>query len=357
MKLLILTTHFNHGGITSYIINLAKGLKNRGHHVIVGSSGGSCLKRLEDLGVSHINIPIRTKSELSPKVMISFLKLISFLREKDIQIIHSQTRVTQVLGAWLSFFGGIPFVSTCHGFFKPRLSRKIFPCWGKYVIAISQPVKEHLVNDLKVKERCVKVIYHGIDSERFKLYVQERPKINDSPVVGIIARLSDVKGHQYLIRAFKKVLAEIPHAKLLIIGEGPLKKELENLTRELNIEKSVSFMPPVDDSIRVLSLMDIFVMPSVKEGLGLSIMEAQAAGLPVVAFDVGAISNLIKNEETGILVNFADTEALAQAILSLIKDKQLAQRISQNAQQFIREKFPLEKMVEKTEEVYEESIS
>ena len=120
MKILLLTTHLNTGGIARYVISLAKALKHRGHTVFVASSGGDLEMTLVQEGIQHLFVDLRTKSELSPKVVKSFFGLKSFARKEGIDLIHAHTRVTQVLAALLSLYTKIPYVTTCHGFFRRR---------------------------------------------------------------------------------------------------------------------------------------------------------------------------------------------------------------------------------------------
>jgi len=361
MKILMLTTHFNYGGISRYILNLSRGLSARGNSVTVASSGGDALKALEESGVRHLHIPIRTKFELSLRIVMCLFKLIPFIKREKIDIIHSHTRVTQILGSILGNLTKVVYVSTCHGFFKKRIVRKIFPCWGKRVIAISDAVKEHLVRDFGIKPHRVKMVYNGVDSLRLsEMNQQDTDRLRDKfglkkgPVVGIVARLSEVKGHRFLIEAMQKVIEEFPGAELFIVGEGRLKEALRRLVTSLGMEKSVVFYPSVPDTYEVLSVMDVFAMPSLQEGLGLALMEAMAAGLPIVASDIGGIPALIKDGYNGLLVKPGDSGALAEAILSLLRDKHRASLTGKVARDFITKNFSLEKMAEETERVYRE---
>lgn len=361
MNVLLITTHLNHGGITSYIKSLAKGLKIKGHNVFIASSGGDCLDLFNKLKIQHFYIPMRTKSEISPKVCISFFKLLPFLKEKKIQIIHSQTRVTQLLGWLLSKFTRISYISTCHGFFKPKFSRKLFGCWGKTVIAISESVKKHLLEDFDVKEDRIRLIYHGIDLNNLqpinhKSQIREKLGLKRERTIGIIARLSEVKGQRELIYAFKLVREEYPHIQLLIVGEGKIKPQLLDLVSELKIKEDVLFLPPTSDTSEILGAFDVFCSPSLKEGLGLSLMEAMGYGIPAIASKTGGITDLIKDGETGLLVEIQDIKGLALAILRLLRDRRLAEDIRRNAKEFIRENFSSEKMVTQTIEVYKECL-
>lgn len=364
MNILYITNHLNIGGITSYVLTLGRGLKLRGHNIYIASSGGDFVSKFIQEGIIYIHIPIRTKNEASPKILISALKLLKAIEEYKIDLLHSNSRTTQVLGSLLNKLFNIPHISSCHGFFKKRFFRKVFACWGQKVIAISQPVKEHLIKDFKVNEKDTVVIHNGIDVEHFQASSIENREsrkktlgLDNGPVVGIIARLSDVKGHIYLIEAMKLVLEDIPNAQLLIVGEGKTRDELINLIYRLGIQKNVFLIPSVIDTACVLSIMDIFAMTSLKEGLGLSLMEAMASGLAVIGSDVGGIKTLIQEGFNGLLVKPKDSNALSKAILELLRDSEKRKFLGNNAKTFIAKNFSQEKMVLETEKLYLECLN
>ena len=359
MNILFLANHLNIGGITSYLDSLSTGLKEKGHNIHIASSGGDKLQDFLDSGVKFIQVPLKTKAEFSPKVLFSFFKLLPYIKKNKIDIIHANTRVTQVLGCLLGSFSAKPLVSTCHGFFKPRVFRKILPCWGRRVIAISQQVKDHLIDDFKVQADKIELINNGIDLKRFngpegfdKELIRSEIGLDDGPVVGIVGRLSDVKGHIYLIEALSIIAREIPEVKLLIVGEGKMFGQLEALSKRLKIEDKVYFINSVMDTRKVLSVMDIFAMPSLKEGLGLALMEAMASGLAVVGSDVGGIKTLIAHGENGLLVEPEDSKGLAGAITQLLKDKEKRRILGENARKFISTNFSSQKMSDETERLY-----
>lgn len=363
MKILFLTNHLNIGGVTSYCLTLAEALKERGHRVYIASSGGELLFKFIEKGINFVPVPLKTKKELSPKIVFSALKLFRTIKENKIDIVHSNSRTTQVLGCMLESYTGVTHIYTCHGFFKRRLHRRIFPCWGKKVIAISEQVKEHLIRDFKVNADDIRVIHNGIDVKRFEqnsLFDKHQAKINlgfgRGPVVGIIARLSDVKGHIYLIEAMKQVLEKVPSVQLLIIGEGKMKEALANRVKILGIEDSVYFLPAVSDTRPLLQLMDIFCMPSLEEGLGLSLMEAMASGLAVIGSDIGGIKTLIRDGFNGLLVPPQDISGLSLAISALLEDERKRSLLAQEAREFIWHNFSREKMAEETERVYSECL-
>ena len=364
MNILYLTNHLNIGGITSYALTLAGGIKKRGHNVYIASSGGELVSRFITAGVEYIPIPIKTKSEISYKVFISKFKLLKIIKDKNIDIIHANTRVTQVLSFLLRRSSGKPYIWTCHGFFKKRFFRKAFPCWGNKAIAISESVKEHLIKDFALSEKDIRVIHNGIDlskfqipNSKFQMQAKRRMGLGEGPAIGIIARLSEEKGHAYLIKAMQEVIARAPDAQLLIVGEGRMGKELAGLVKETGLEKNIFFVPAVMDSQQALSAMDLFVLPSVKEGLGLALMEAMACGLSVIGSDVGGIKSLIRDGHNGLLVRPADIPGLSRAILELLQNPVRAISLGTNARAFINDNFSQEKMVSETEEVYLECLN
>ncbi len=364
MNILYITNHLNTGGITSYVLRLSAALKKRGHNIFIASSGGELLSDFVAQGINYIPIPIRTKCEFSPKIIFSLFKLLPLVKQKGINLVHCNSRTTQVLGYLLNRYSGVAYMSTCHGFFKQRLGRRLFPCWGKGVIAISEEVKGHLRDDFNVDEQKIRVVNHGVDIERFSPEglgfgsgLKKRFGLGDWPVIGHIGRLSDVKGQDHLIEAMKHVLAKIHQAQLVIIGEGRMKEGLINLADRLKISGNIFFIPRAYNMKEALSIMDVFVMPSLKEGLGLALMDAMASGRAVVASNVGGIKTLIQDGYNGLLVPPGDDLALAEAILKLLADPDKRKYLGNNAREFIKNNFSLEKMVSQTEKVYLECVA
>jgi len=365
MKILFLANHLDVGGISSYLLTLSSGLLRRGHNVYLACAGGSQVSRFISSGKAFfVPVATRTKAEFNPLRLLGNLYiLIRYIRQKDIELIHSNTRVTQVLGELLSRVSGIPHVSTCHGFFRRSVLRTIFPCWGRRTIAISRQVAEHLVQDLGVSERRVRIVHNGIDLLRFSGSSAASRKafrrllgLEEAPLVGIIARLSDVKGHLYLIQAMQAVRRRFDDARLLIVGEGKMERVLREKTGELGLEESVIFMPKVPDTAEALAAMDVFVLPSLQEGLGLSLMEAMASGLAVVGSSVGGIRDLLRHGENGLLVGPGDVEALAASIQELLSDAHKRLSLGNAARVFMQENFSQERMCLETERIYLECL-
>ena len=165
MKVLHLTTHLNVGGITTYILRLVRPLKKLGIETFVLSSGGECTPQFEERGARVFRLPIRTKSELHPCLYLNLPALKKIVLENKIDLLHAHTRVTQVMAFWLQQSMGIDFVTTCHGYYKRRLGRRLLPAWGKRAIAISQGVADHLAQDFKLSPDKIKTVLNGVDVE------------------------------------------------------------------------------------------------------------------------------------------------------------------------------------------------
>ncbi len=360
MNILYLSKHLNTGGITTYLLTLTQGFVHRGHNVFVISSGGDQESEFLSAGAKLHSIDIRTKSELSFKLYGNLINLKKFIVKNDIEIIHAQTRVTQIMGQLTKRLTGCPYVSTCHGYFKAHFSRKLFPCWGDRVIAISSPVVKHLKEDFHVSDNQIELIVNGINLNQFepvdeesKIRLRRRYHLGKHPVIGIIARLSDVKGQDLLVAAFHKVVASFPQAKLFLVGEGKMENALRRLVSTLDLVDKVIFLPKINKTSEILPIFDVFVMPSRQEGLGISVMEAQAAGLPVVASNVGGLPDIIEDGKTGILVRQGDVGDLSEAIIFLLRNKQAAMKMGKLAKMQAKKRYSADTMVEKTLAVYE----
>jgi len=169
--------------------------------------------------------------------------------------------------------------------------------------------------------------------------------------------LSDVKGHAVLIDAMPAVLARFPDARLLIVGEGKMEASLKKQAAGLGLEQRVIFLPSVNRTADILPMLDIFILPSLQEGLGLSAMEAQAAGVPVVASRVGGLASLIEDGRTGRLVEPRNSGQLAEAVLDLLEHPQDAEAMGRRARAFIEREYSAEQMARDTVKMYEKILS
>lgn len=366
MRILLLTTHLNIGGISSYVITLAKELKARGAEVIVMSSGGILVSELAAEGISHIKIGILTKSEFHPKVFKAAFEVFRIARRLNIDVIHAHTRVTQIIGLLVSGLAGTGFVTTCHGFFRQNIARALLPAWGECVVAISEAVQEHLIKDFHVEKHKISLIYNGIDVKKFLKDFPEEAKRDlkdkfgirrDHSVIGMIARFTPDKGHDVLLYSLRGILKERPNVQLVFVGDGKERPRILDLTQRLGLTENVIFIKSQMNTVSILSVMDIFMFtPRRKEGLGIALLEALASGKPVVATNVGGIPSAVEDNVNGFLVPPSRPHALVEPVVKLLKDKELYKRMSHAAREIVIEKFSSSGMADKVQDVYKEIL-
>lgn len=367
MKVLLLTTHLEMGGIPVYVVNLARGLKERGHTPIVASHGGWLERRLRREGISHANISCKTSSELHPKLWLSVLpKLVGLTRREQPDLIHAHTRVTQVLAWALSTLTGVPYVTTCHGLYRFRIGRRFFRCWGDRVMAVSGPSMDRLINQYRLSPpHKVVLIRNGVEVNHFskpvpeeaRRFFKEKVGLKGSPIVGAIARLSPVKGLDALLKALPGLLPSFPRLQVLLVGEGPARPDLIRLAYSLGIEEHVVITHPVEDTRVPLSAMDLFVAPSLREGFGLALVEAMTAGVPVVATNAGGPAEIIEDGVSGLLIPPGDPAPLGKAVASLLSDPAKRRTIAAAGRERAKKEFDMDRVVRQVEEVYDRTLA
>jgi lipopolysaccharide heptosyltransferase II len=282
-------------------------------------------------------------------------ELVKIIKEEEIDIIHARSRVP----AWIAYFSArktkIPFITTCHGYYSEHPFSKVMG-WAKFVICISNAIARHMMEDFGVPYERIRLIHRGVDLERFEFLPPE-----DKPQefrVGFIGRLSRIKGIEYFLMALAKARLEIPEIKAQIVGEGKsdYKDELLILTRRLGLSECVEFLGKRRDIKEILSKINLLVLPTItQEGFGRVIIEAGARGVPVIATRVGGVVDIIEDGISGILVPPCDSDALAEGIVKILKDKDLSLKFVRNLRQKIERSFNLEKMAEETISVYQEA--
>jgi len=230
-----------------------------------------------------------------------------------------------------------------------------------HLIAVSKAIV-HKIEDEGRVGAPVSLIYNGVDLERYAAHDSccmlhvEFDIPTAAPIVGVVARLEPEKGHPTLLEAWPEVLATVPDAHLLVVGEGSRREALEAQAAELGLHDRVVFTGRRDDVPAVTSALDVAVLPSYREAQGLSILEAMALSRPVVASAVGGIPEMIEDGRTGLLVPPRDAPALAAAITRLLTDHPLADTLGRAGHDLAYDQFCVEQMVRSVETIYDEAV-
>ena len=274
------------------------------------------------------------------------------------EIVHTRnwTCIDAILGARLA---GVPHVihgehgreaadPTGANRLRRRVRRGLAPLVSRFV-TVSRDLNRWLVDEVRIPERKVRTIYNGVDTTRFTPgdRVAARRTLDIPPdwsVVGTVGRLDPVKDQAGLIRAFAATTASRPSV-LLIVGDGPLRPELDALRRELGLGERVRLLGERQDIPHVLQALDCFVLPSVGEGISNAILEAMATALPVVATRVGGNVELVEDGETGLLVQVRQPEALVRALDCYLGDPAIARKHGAAARARAEREFGLERML------------
>ena len=368
MNIVHVTSHLDVGGVTSYVLALSRGLSVRGHSVTVVSGGGQMASGLANQGVAHRQAPLHTSAEFGLSVWRAKRQLVRQLRGQRVDILHAHTRVGQVVAAYLSRKLRIPYVTTWHGVFHQNLGRWLWPCTGDLTIAISRSVQQHLRDYFHVPQDKIRLVHNGVDTRYFSVrpeastlqaYRAQWNIAEGKPTIGSIGRFASggVKGFDLLLAAVAELGNDFPDLQVVLVGDGPRRPFIEAKARQLGIDRMLRLVGTVADTRMPLALMDVFVFASrQQEGFGLALVEAMAAGKPVVATRVGAAPEIIEEGQSGLLAEPENPSAIAQNVAQLLRKSDVAAQLASAAQARAFNYFSLDHFVKNVESVYNELV-
>ena len=359
MKILQILPELNVGGVETGTLDLSKYLVRLGHKAVVVSAGGSLVSELEASGAKHYTLPVHKKSIISVYKLIP--QLTEIIKKEEIDIVHARSRVP----AWIAYFAcrktKAVFITTCHGYYKMHPFSLVMG-WAKRVIVLSNVIARHMIEDFAVPHERIRLVPRSVDLERFK-YLDPKLKRKEDFNIGIIGRITPLKGHLHFIKAMARISRLVPRLKIWIVGDAPAskeayKEEVQVLVRRLGLWHCTEFLGTQRDIPGILAHLDLVVLATTThEAFGRVIIEAQAAGVPVVATQVGGVVDIIEDGKNGFLVPPADPKSMADAIMRVFKDVELAKEIAENAYAQVKEKYNIELMVKNTLDVYRDALS
>jgi glycosyltransferase involved in cell wall biosynthesis len=291
----------------------------------------------------------------------------ALVRNERVGVIHTHEFTANAYGSLMGQIMGVPVVATVHGknYFAEQVKRRIAYRYVSRVsrmVAVSEDLKQFIVQRVGVAEHRVNVVYNGVDAAG-PLPVDQLSAIREDlrlseydHVIGAVGSLYPVKGHIHLIKALPDILKACPKTVLLLVGQGELAQTLKTEVVKLNLDAHVRFLGFRSDVPALLSLFDVFVLPSLSEGLSMALLEAMAAGKPVVATKVGGNSELVLDGETGFLIDSGSPESISDRIVQVLQDKVGAVRMGDRGRLRVRDKFSFRAMVDKYENYYEQAI-
>ena len=332
MKIIQVIPVFSMGGAEIMCETLTYELKKLGHEVIAVSLYSietPITERLKNAGVD-----VRFLGKKRGLDFSIFSKLKKLFKHENPDAVHSHNNASQYAFP-IAKQMGIKMVHTVHSIATkelPKSSRLIngyfFKKHAAVPVALSEKVQKTIQEEYKMSTDNIPVVFNGIDLSRCT--PKESYEFEDTFKVVHVGRFCDVKNHIGLVSAFELFHREYANTELHLIGDGELRNSVETIVREKNLEECIIFHGLQSDVHEFLNKMDVFTLPSIYEGIPMTIIEAMGTGLPVVATDVGGIPDMITNGENGILTA-VDPYELAQAYAELYNNRELREKLGQNA--------------------------
>lgn len=334
----------------SYLI---RGLAQRGHNVLIaGRPGTPFIQSDHGAGsIAKIIAPFFSEFDLYTAAVIA-----RAVRRHRVDIIHAHTSHAHTIACIARTIARRAKVVVSRRVdFAPRNTP--FNRW-KYslpdtFVAVSTCIAR-VMREFGIDESRLTVVHSGTDASRFNVKPISRAQLgvpDGGPLLGCVAALVGHKDHVTLLDAMPLILRRLPELRLLLVGEGPLRPQIEARIKALNIGQSVTLLGHRSDVPRILKALDAFILSSKEEGFGGAALEAMACGLPVVSTDAGGMSDTVVHEKTGLLVPVRDSKALAQAVIRVFTEPDLAEKLRANLPAQV-DRFSIDRMIEGNLAVY-----
>jgi glycosyltransferase involved in cell wall biosynthesis len=305
--------------------------------------------------------------------LISIYRLIKRIKP---HIVHTHTSKAGWLGRLAAFLARVPIIihtphgHVFHSYYGPFMTKifviaeRILSLMTDKITALTDRERDEFLEQGVASIEKYVIIHSGVMLQQIMNmnFVVETGKKKlgipqNSNVIGVVGRLVPIKGHKYLVSAAKRIIREFDNTVFVFVGDGYLESRLERQSESLGVRKNIIFTGWRKDVIEVLNLFDILVLPSLNEGMGKVLIEGMALGKPIVASSVGGIIDLVENGDNGILVPPKDSDALEEAILKLIRNKSLAQKLGKNGKAKVYPEYDTFVMVRQIEDLYEDMLS
>lgn len=363
-RILHITFNMGFGGTEQVIRQLVMNLdKTRFHNEIACIDGevGALGQAMEiEHGIKH-----HTRQRAPGFDLQTILWLRKLIKSGRFDIVHCHQYSPYAYGWFAHWFTGAKIVFTEHGRFHPDQYRKkarfvnpLIAHTSHKLVAISSATRDALVEYEYFPRERINVIYNGIApvaivEEKRAALEKELGIRSGETIIGTVARMDPVKNQGLILKALRALLDEDFPVRLLLVGDGPERKNLEKLTTDLQVEKSVIFTGFQSQPADYISLMDIFLLPSFTEGTSMTLLEAMSLGIPTVATRVGGTPEIISDGKTGVLTESDNLNEFTIALKLLIEQPATRKQMADRAKQQFGERFSVAKMVEQYQELYQ----
>lgn len=344
MRVLFLSDHLGYAngvthGATTYFMSVLPQLASEGIDLTVCflRNRHEAANRLEAMGIEPRFL---NRGKWDPRALTD---LLSIIRERRIQIIHAAGMKGILLGSIAARLTNSRAIIHLHDTRHPGMMlaalQRMVTRWSDLAVVVSRAVGELAIETFRIPKSRVITMHNPVDLRQFSrresdARIRLRRELNipaETPVIGITGRLSPEKGHYTLLKAMPQIRQQCPQAVLVVAGDGPTRPVCQQIIDDLELHKAVRLLGNRSDVPDILEAVDVIAVPSSREGLAYSALEAMAAGRPVVAFAVGGMVELLRDGDTGILVPAGDGQALARALVRVLSDDGLAERLARSA--------------------------
>lgn len=364
MKILQLISSGGFYGAESVLLNLAVELPHTGHSCVVGvfenskNTNTEVGDRSEMAGLTVRRIPCRSRLDWRT------VRQIRRIVEGDgVDLVHAHGYKADFYALLATRIAKAPVTATCHNWLGESGTMRAYARLDRYLLrffdgiaAVSESVAEQL-GHARVRQR-VHVIPNGVPMpcSGSRSTVADQIRLGDRIVVGTVGSLSAEKGASFLIEAASRILPDFPRAFFVLVGDGPLRSALEARVRELGMAGQFLFTGQRNDMDQIYRSFDIYVLPSLEEAMPMALLEAMAAGLPVVATKVGGVPDVVNDPSVGTLVEPGDPNAIATGVRDLLSNQSRREQIGSNARTRVENHFSAAAMARRYAELYQEAL-
>jgi len=374
-RVLHLITSFNRGGIETWLISMLREIPRGKYQMDVcckGTDIGPLGSLAEQAGAKVISCP------LGPAHVGFGAKLQRILKEGKYDILHNHLEAYSGFPVWVAHQVKVPVITSFHNsHFEAQTSLTRLPIIrqirsvysvisiayalrnSRLVTGCSQGVINSLDPDGKKLQTRSRVLYYGVNipdlptSEECAQLRKEFGWEPDTPIILHVGRLIEQKNHLGLLSVFQQILQQVPTAKLLLVGKGPLEQMIEKSINQRGLSHAVRLLGARDDVPSLMSKCDIFLFPSIHEGFPMVVLEATASGLPVIGSRIPGLTEAVRDGQTGILKEVGDIEGMAASAIALIKDFSYAQQIKNSGRTWIKDNFSTEVSAKRLLDIYD----